>query len=190
VLLLFIELDASREGHGRPSSRISRKIRGYDEFSRRWLDHEVLGTLPCFPAVLLITHGEQRLQNLVQAVAKQRRQPVAYALALATELLTAEKDVLTAPCWRLLPAGTKTLTGPIEVEPQALLGHSSWLKSLHLNGRPVVRPIPQPVAGRTELAPPTTPASKAAPAKSTGTGRPMSIVGPAEVVTLADLFSL
>src|SRR5512136_1086590 len=76
TLPFFVELDASREGHGRLSSDWGRKVVGYDRFAEQWKSHPELGGLPNFPLVAVVTHGEQRLLNLVGAISEQRRQPV------------------------------------------------------------------------------------------------------------------
>lgn len=102
TLPLFVEIDASREAHGRPSSDWGRKVHGYDAVSAgQWQQHPVLSTLGIFPRVLVVTHGAQRLQNLAAAIGKHRRQPVVYQLGQWAELIAAE-DVLTAPIWTVI----------------------------------------------------------------------------------------
>jgi len=100
-IALFLELDFSREAHGRASSRIGRKIRGYDNYLKQWPRHAGLDGLDFFPAVLFLTHGQQRLENLAAAILKHRRGKVAYALALTEQVYQAD-DPLTAPLWRLI----------------------------------------------------------------------------------------
>lgn len=102
ALPLFLELDASRQGHGRLSSDWGRKVVGYDRFQASdWQLHPELGHLPTFPVVAVITHGAQRLLNLANAIRDHRREPVVYYLALWEDLLAGE-DVLTAPAWLII----------------------------------------------------------------------------------------
>jgi hypothetical protein len=110
---LFVELDASREAHGRPSSDWGRKIIGYDRFcdGNKWKMHPELGSLPSFPVVAVVTHGEQRLLNLAGAIREHRKQPVAYYLALWDDLAprgedgaALDADILTAPAWLVVTA--------------------------------------------------------------------------------------
>lgn len=101
-LPMFVELDASREAHGRPSSRWGRKVRGYDALSGlEWQAHPPLRDLEQFPRVLVITHGAQRLLNLVEAILKHRKSQVVYHLALWSDLMESE-DILTAPVWLVI----------------------------------------------------------------------------------------
>lgn len=101
-LPFFVELDAGREGHGRPSSDWGRKVIGYDRFySADWKRHPELGRLGRFPPVAVVTHGPQRLLNLLEAIQNHRRQPVAYALSLWSDL-RAHDDALVAPVWAFL----------------------------------------------------------------------------------------
>jgi hypothetical protein len=98
-LPFFVEMDAGREAHGRPSSDWGRKIHGYDRFiSSDWRYHPELTTLPAFPVVAIVTHGEQRMLNLANAINKHRREEVVYYLALWQHLMDSD-DVLTAPAW-------------------------------------------------------------------------------------------
>ncbi len=99
TLPFFVELDAGREAHGRPSSDWGRKIIGYDRYlAGPWNQHPELGDLEHFPLVAIITHGHQRLLNLVGSISEHRQQPVLYYLALWLDLM-AGKDILTAPVW-------------------------------------------------------------------------------------------
>jgi hypothetical protein len=125
IMPLFVELDASREAHGRPSSDWGRKIVGYDRFyDSEWTGHAALGSLPSFPAVAVITHGEQRLLNLAHAIQEHRRQPVVYYLALWEDLVqgqdTTEADILTRPAWLVVPP-EGDLIGEDRAGRQALL---------------------------------------------------------------------
>lgn len=91
ALPFFLELDASREAHGRPSSGWGRKVIGYDRFyAGGWQSHPELHDLPAFPAVAVITHGAQRLLNLAQAILEHRREPVVYYLGLWDDLSRGE----------------------------------------------------------------------------------------------------
>jgi hypothetical protein len=102
TLPLFIELDRSREAHGRPSSDWGRKVQGYNRFyAHNWQTHPHLSDLPTFPWVAVITHGAQRLLNLAQAIKKHRREPVTYYLALWDDLM-AEEDMLAVPAWLII----------------------------------------------------------------------------------------
>ena len=102
TLPFLIEVDASREAHGRPSSDWGRKIIGYDRFyTSEWKQHPELMNLATFPLVAVVTHGEQRLQNLAGAITEHRRQPVLYYLALWEDLLAGE-DLLAAPAWLIV----------------------------------------------------------------------------------------
>lgn len=132
----FLELDYSREGHGRPSSRIGRKIGGYDDFLKRWPTHEVVGELPFFPSVLLTTHGAKRRDNLARSVLRHRRRSVAYGLALTDDLLATEPNFLAAPYWLLIPADSDEIIGLNSGVLQSLAGHKGWLTSLSQNQRP------------------------------------------------------
>jgi hypothetical protein len=101
-LPFFLEMDAGREAHGRPSSDWGRKIHGYDRFiGSDWRYHPELTTLPAFPVVAIVTHGAQRLLNLAGAINKHRRQEVVYYLALWQDLMAGE-DILTAPVWAVV----------------------------------------------------------------------------------------
>jgi hypothetical protein len=51
--------------------------------------------------VAVVTHGPQRLLNLLEAIQNHRRQPVAYALSLWSDL-RAHDDALVAPVWAFL----------------------------------------------------------------------------------------
>ena len=108
VLPLFVEMDAGREPHGRPSSDWGRKIIGYDRFyGGNWRSHPRLDDLPIFPMVAVVTHGEQRLLNLAKAIAEHRKQPVTYYLAHWPDLCptgtSADDDVLSVPAWLIVP---------------------------------------------------------------------------------------
>lgn len=102
-LPFFIEMDAGREAHGRLSSDWGRKVVGYDRFiGGDWSRHVELTNLGVFPLVAVITHGGQRLLNLVASITEKRRQPVIYYLALWQDLMTSD-DVLIAPAWVIVP---------------------------------------------------------------------------------------
>jgi DNA-binding PadR family transcriptional regulator len=108
VLPLFVEMDAGREPHGRPSSDWGRKVIGYDRFyGSDWRSHTRLNDLPIFPMVVVITHGEQRLLNLAKAIGEHRKQPVTYYLAHWRDLSPAgdpaNDDILSAPAWMIVP---------------------------------------------------------------------------------------
>jgi len=106
VLPFFIELDRSREAHGRPSSDWGRKVHGYDRFAGSdWKLQPQLGSLPEFPLVTVITHGAQRLLNLAQAIVKHRQEAVTYCLALWPDLVANDLDILAAPAWLTITAG-------------------------------------------------------------------------------------
>ncbi len=120
TLPFFVEMDAGREAHGRPSSDWGRKINGYDRFmAGQWVQHPELGDLEHFPLVAVITHGHQRLLNLASAISEHRQQPVIYYLALWLDLLAA-KDVLTAPIWVIVPPEGEII-GRERKQRQALL---------------------------------------------------------------------
>lgn len=120
VLPFFIELDASREAHGRPSSDWGRKVIGYDRFcAGEWKQHPELMGLATFPLVAVVTHGDQRLQNLAEAVVEHRRQPVIYYLALWEDLLAGE-DLLASPAWLIVTPDNK-LVGQKREQRQPLL---------------------------------------------------------------------
>ncbi len=109
VLPFFVELDASRESHSRPSSDWGRKVIGYDRFhAGEWRQHPELLGLATFPLVAVITHGEQRLQNLAEAILEHRRQPVLYYLTLWEDLLSGE-DLLATPVWLIVTPEGKQL---------------------------------------------------------------------------------
>lgn len=122
-LPFFIELDASREAHGRPSSDWGRKVIGYDRYRGAdedgWKSIPALGSLPTFPIVAVITHGEQRLLNLAQAINEHRKQKVVYYLALWEDLLHGE-DILSAPAW-LVVSPDGEIVGVEPGQRQALL---------------------------------------------------------------------
>lgn len=102
TLPFFLEMDAGREAHGRLSSDWGRKVVGYDRFmANQWEQHPELGDLEAFPLVAVITHGHQRLLNLVGSITEKRQQPVIYYLALWLDLMAGE-DVLTAPVWLII----------------------------------------------------------------------------------------
>ncbi len=104
-LPFFIELDASRESHGRLSSDWGRKVLGYDQFrgtDDKWKLHPQLMGSPNFPMVVVITHGEQRLLNLAAAINEKRKNQVVYYLALWEDLVGSDRDFLKAPAWLVL----------------------------------------------------------------------------------------
>jgi len=121
-LPFFLELDSSREAHGRPSSDWGRKIMGYDQFrdnDDQWKRHPHLAGLPNFPLVAVVTHGEQRLHHLAAAIAEKRKNPVIYYMAL-WEDLAAGDDILKAPAW-LIVAPDGQLVGENRADRQPLL---------------------------------------------------------------------
>jgi hypothetical protein len=110
-LPFFLEVDASREAHGRLSSQWGRKVVGYNRYygdGESWKQHPALGDLPAFPFVAVVTHGDRRLLNLAQAIAKHRKQPVVYYLALWDGLM-ANEDILDAPAWLVITADGKVI---------------------------------------------------------------------------------
>jgi len=108
-LPMFIELDKGREAHGRPSSDWGRKVGGYNRFySSEWRMHPQLSDLPEFPVVAVVTHGARRLLNLAQAIIKYRKEPVAYYLALWSELVSGD-DILSAPAWLMITPEGKVI---------------------------------------------------------------------------------
>ncbi len=123
----FVEVDASREAHGRPSSRIGRKIIGYDAYFQRRQQHEILGELPHFPLVLFVTHGEQRLQNLAETILKRRRQPVGYALALFDDTLVGQ-HFLKTPAWLVIPPDENVILGREQDQRQSLWHSLKWVR--------------------------------------------------------------
>lgn len=124
-LPFFVEVDASRESHGRPSSDWGRKVIGYDQFrgtNDEWKSHPQLGSLPGFPLVAVITHGGQRLLNLAGAINEHRRQQVVYYLALWEDLLAGE-DILTVPAWLVvMPDGQILGEAPEQRQPLLAAG--------------------------------------------------------------------
>jgi hypothetical protein len=120
ALPLFLEFDKGREAHGRPSSDWGRKVQGYDRFhSGDWAAHPQLANLPAFPLVAVITHGQQRLLNLTQAILKHRREPVVYKLAV-WEDLSGAADMLAAPAWLTITESGEVI-GQERAERQGLL---------------------------------------------------------------------
>lgn len=110
----FIEVDASREAHVRPTSRIGQKITGYDLFYRLpKRKPPPLNRLTAFPAVLFITHGEKRLHNLAASIRKLRRQPVIYGLTLFEDLFAAD-DFFSANVW--IPVGLDDAAAPVSLK--------------------------------------------------------------------------
>ena len=102
MLPFFVEFDVSRQGHGRYSSDWGRKVVGYDRFAgSQWRAHPALGNLPEFPAVLVITHGAERILNLAAAIAEKRKSPVIYYLALWQDL-PPDGDLFAAPVWLVI----------------------------------------------------------------------------------------
>jgi len=168
-LAMFLELDFSREAHGRPSSRIGRKIRGYDAYLKQWFKHAGLDGLDYFPAVIFLTHGRQRLENLAAAVLKHRRENVAYGLALTGQVYQVA-DPLAAPVWRLIPAHRHTVS-----EPRPMLD-SRWLASLQANLRPPLRLLQ--VAKPPETPPPSVQAATSAPAPPQPAKSPRAMPAP------------
>jgi hypothetical protein len=122
ALAFFLELDASRESHGRPSSQIGRKIHDYDQYAAGWERRPGPVLLPQFPPVLVVTHGAERLENLAAALRQHRRRPVAYGLALLADLLVGP-DLPSTSAWRLLPADDRQP----DLLGQPLLNRSDWL---------------------------------------------------------------
>jgi hypothetical protein len=127
ALPLFVELDASREAHGRPSSAWGRKVAGFDGLrGLPWQAvHPLLGNVKDFPRVLVITHGGERLLNLAASILKHRRTEVVYHLGLWREIM-ASQDILTEPLWlTITPAGqvfgatTGAQGGLAALDPQA-----------------------------------------------------------------------
>jgi len=102
-LPFFVEMDAGREGHGTLSSDWGRKVVGYDRFfSGNWRLHRALTRLAAFPAVLVITHGKQRMLNLAEAIAKKRQKSVIYFLARWEEDILPAEDIFTTPVWMVI----------------------------------------------------------------------------------------
>lgn len=102
VLPFFIELDRSREAHGRPSSDWGRKIAGYQQFyTADWKLQPQLAGCPTFPLVVIVTHGAQRLLNLTESILRHRREPLTYQLALWDDLVASD-DMLAAPIWLVI----------------------------------------------------------------------------------------
>lgn len=137
---LFIELDAGREAHGRPSSDWGRKIIGYDRFyESEWQMHPELSNLPNFPVVAVITHGDARLLNLAAAITEHRRNPVAYYLALWEDLFPANgngtdnTDILVAPAWLVVTPDGQVL-GEDRAQRQSLLGEPRKKRSRRKSG--------------------------------------------------------
>lgn len=120
MLPFFIELDKSREAHGRPSSDWGHKVGGYDYFfSNNWKSHPQLVDCPSFPWVLVITHGQQRLLNLAQSILQYRKTPVVYFMGLWDELI-ASPDFMTTPVWLVITQDGDIL-GRTPEERQSLL---------------------------------------------------------------------
>lgn len=120
MLPFFIELDKSREAHGRPSSDWGHKVGGYDYFfSNNWKSHPQLVDCPSFPWVLVITHGQQRLLNLAQSILQHRKTPVVYFMGLWDELI-ASPDFMTTPVWLVITQDGGIL-GRTPEERQSLL---------------------------------------------------------------------
>ncbi|MEM7028985.1 MAG: replication-relaxation family protein [Chloroflexota bacterium] len=98
-LPFFVEMDASREAHGRFSHDWGRKVVGYDRFyGGPWQQHPAPNTLAEFPAVLVITHGATRLLNLAKAIAEKRKKPIVYYLTQWQHWREVE-DGFKAPIW-------------------------------------------------------------------------------------------
>jgi len=112
----FIELDASRQGHGRYRSEWGRKVVGYDQvYSSQWANHPELSDLNAvFPPVLVITHGAHRIRNLAESIAQKRKQAVIYYLSLWEDLCQ-QPDPFTSPCWIVIPPDSKS---PLGLEPK------------------------------------------------------------------------
>lgn len=131
MLPFFIELDKSREAHGRPSSDWGHKVGGYDYFfTNNWKAHPQLMDCPAFPWVLVITHGQQRLLNLAQSILKHRKTPVVYFMALWDELIDSQ-DFMTAPVWLVI------------TQDGGILGHTPEQRQSLL---PSVTPASEPAA--------------------------------------------
>jgi hypothetical protein len=104
TLPFFLEMDVSRDAHGKLSSDWGRKIVGYDRFmAGKWKEHPELGGLDSFPLVAVITHGRRRLLNLAGAIGKHRQQPVIYYLTLWEDVV-ANDDPLLATIWVVVSA--------------------------------------------------------------------------------------
>jgi len=124
MLPFFIELDKSREAHGRPSSDWGHKVGGYDFFfSNSWKTHPQLTECPSFPWVLVITHGQQRLSNLAQSILQHRKTPVIYFMGLWEDVIGAD-DFMTAPIW-LVVTQDGGILGHTREERQSLLPPAS-----------------------------------------------------------------
>ena len=98
-LPFFIEVDASREAHGRFSHDWGRKVVGYDRFfNGPWQQHPALQALTEFPVVLVITHGATRLLNLAKSIAEKRKKPIVYYLTQWQHWYEVD-DGFAAPIW-------------------------------------------------------------------------------------------
>ena len=115
ILAFFIELDASREAHGALSSDWGRKVIGYDRYynNDNWRVNAALQDLPEFPAVMVVTHGAERMQNLAHAIAEKRKRPVVYYLTLWRDLLLAD-DLYAAPIWMAISGSGQIIGLPVE----------------------------------------------------------------------------
>jgi hypothetical protein len=155
ALAFFLELDASRESHGRPSSQIGRKIHDYDQYAAAWERRPGPVLLPQFPPVLVVTHGAERLENLAAALRQHRRRSVAYGLALLVDLLVGP-DLPSTSAWRLLPADDRQP----DLRGQPLLNRSDWLAP---PVRQIVTPPPpkSPISASRATSRPTTTKPKA-----------------------------
>ncbi len=185
----FVELDASRESHGRPSSQIGRKVGDYDRYAETWVRRPGPAPLAHFPVVLFITHGAERLANLAVDIRKhRRRQPVAYGLALLDDLL-ALPELLNSPVWQLLPASDRE---PDRLN-QSLLGDTGWLtppatprsRVVKKAAAPAAPPNPKPIATPAPaVAPKIQPASPSSrPVAARPEAQPASAVRPAAVTS-------
>lgn len=140
TLAALLEFDASREAHGRPSSDFGRKFKGYDAFFGKWDQHPVVGNLPYFPWVMIVTHGEERLQNLAKALLNHRQKRVGYALTLMTDL-QATPDFLAAPIWMLVKPGENEIMGRERSQRQTLATNKAWLAAVRKKPTPPQQPL-------------------------------------------------
>ncbi|RME97588.1 MAG: hypothetical protein D6768_19315 [Chloroflexi bacterium] len=157
----FIEVDASRESHGKRRSQIGQKITEYDRMFKQRLKQPLLSQLPRFPAVLFLTGAEKRLQNLAAAIQEYRREPVGYALTRLETLLTATTPILETRTWFLLPADHSPPLGdsPLAREP---LINAAWQTNMRIK-RPKAQSVrPKPVV--PPAAHPATPLALSVPA--------------------------
>jgi hypothetical protein len=113
-LPLLVEIDAARPAV-KSGTRWGRRVAGYNRLAAgNWRRYPLLAGLEQFPQVLVITHGTERLLNLIDETLTYRRAAVSYHLALWADVL-AGRDILTDPIWLTLTPG--------QAEPQ-------WRQSL------------------------------------------------------------